>query len=46
MATIEKISNSDGSISYRVKIRKKGIDVSRTFRNEEDAIIWKTLMSP
>ena len=40
MATIEKISNSDGSISYRVKIRKKGIDVSRTFRNEEDAIMY------
>lgn len=38
---IEEIVNSDKSISYRVLIRKKDINVSRTFDNEQDARLFE-----
>lgn len=41
MANIEKRLNADGSYSYRVSIRKKGIDIYRTFHTEEDAKLFE-----
>lgn len=45
MATIEKQKKKYGSISYRVRIQKKGfLEISKNFNNEEDAKLfaaWK-----
>ena len=41
MAAIEERKNANGEISYRVLIRKKGIDISRTFDNKETAILFE-----
>lgn len=39
MATLEKVQNKDG-ISYRVQIRKKGVNIYKTFYNEDDAKLY------
>lgn len=41
MASIEERKNNDGSISYRVQIRKKGIDMSKTFKDLETAKLFE-----
>lgn len=38
---IEIRKNKDGSKAYRVTIRKKGTEVTKTFSNEEDAILFE-----
>lgn len=40
MARIEKRENKDGSFSYRVQIRKKGMDIYKTFSTEEAANLY------
>ncbi len=40
MATVTKRQNSDGSIVFRVNIRKKDVDISKTFYTEEDANLF------
>ena len=40
MAKIEERIQKDGKPSYRVQIRKRGIDISRTFRNKDDAELY------
>ncbi len=40
MAKIEKRVNKDSSLSYRVMIRKKNLDISKTFHTEEDAKLY------
>src|ERR1700758_1345241 len=39
MASIEKRQGKEGC-SYRVAIRKKGIEIYKTFSNEEDANLY------
>ncbi len=41
MGVIEERKNSKGEISYRVLIRKKGIDISRTFEDKESAKLYE-----
>lgn len=40
MGSITKRKNSDGTISFRVDVRRKNIDISRTFFTEEDASLF------
>lgn len=40
MACIEKRNNKDGSVTHRVSIRKKGIEIYKSFSNEEDAKLY------
>lgn len=40
MANIETRKNQDGSTTFRVQIRKKGKEIYKSFRNEEDANIF------
>lgn len=40
MATIRRRENSDGSVSWQVKIRLRGVRKSRTFRRRGDAQAW------
>lgn len=40
MATIEKKILKDGKITYRVQVRKKGLEISKSFIDEEDAKIY------
>lgn len=40
MASIVKRNNKDGSVSYQTQIRIKGIEISKTFSNEDDAILY------
>lgn len=40
MAQIEERKKSDGKISYRVLIRRKGIEISKTFYEYEDAKVY------
>lgn len=40
MATIEARRAADGSITYRVKVRVKGIHETQTFTRKTDAKIW------
>lgn len=40
MALIEKRIQKDGALSFRAHIRKKGIDISRTFSTREDAELF------
>lgn len=40
MAKIEKRQCKDGSFSWRVGLRKNGIDISKTFYSEEDAKLY------
>jgi len=40
MATIEKRISKDGKTSYRVNIRKKGIEIMRTFYDKETANLF------
>lgn len=40
MATIEKRILKNGNTSFRMLIRKKGIEIYKTFSNEEDAILY------
>jgi integrase len=42
MAAIEKRTSSNGELSYRVKIRKRGISTTRTFVRKADAQKWAT----
>jgi|HubBroStandDraft_5_1064220.scaffolds.fasta_scaffold431308_1 hypothetical protein len=42
MAKVEKRELANGKISYRVLIRKKGLEISKTFANEEDANLYAT----
>lgn len=41
MARIEEREDSKGEISYRVLIRKKGIEISRTFHDKESAKLYE-----
>lgn len=38
---ITERTNADGSIVYRVTIRKRGKEIYRTFREKEDAIVYE-----
>jgi hypothetical protein len=41
MATIKKHINKDGKTTYRLMIRRKNIDISKTFHSEEDAKLYE-----
>lgn len=40
MASIDKRPKKNGEISYEVNIRRKGFEISKTFRTEEDANLY------
>ena len=40
MASIKINENKDGSASYQVQIRRKNIDVYKSFSNKEDALLY------
>lgn len=40
MSVIETRKNSDGTLSYRVKIRKKDVEIYKTFITHEDAELY------
>ena len=40
MGSISKRVNSNGEVSFSVKVRKQGIDITKTFFTEEDAKLF------
>jgi len=40
MASIEKRAKKNGEINYQVNIRRKGFEIYKTFRTEEDANLY------